>query len=134
MAGRYLLDTHTFLWATSDASGVAKLGKNAIEAISDMESELFVSSICVFEIMIKYRNGKLPEYKPIAENVFVALHGLGAEELPLTWNQAHVAGLLDWPHKDPFDRILAAQAQTEGLTLITRDDAFDTAPGLVTLW
>ena len=134
MAGKYLLDTHAFLWATSDMSGVSKLGGHAKEAIADMESALFVSSISLFEISYKYRNGKLPEYKAIAENVFAALYGLGAEELLLNWIHAQLAGCLDWPHKDPFDRMLAAQAQTEGLTLITCDGAFDTAPSLSTLW
>lgn len=130
---RYLLDTHTFLWAAKKAE-VYKLGKSAIDILSDIESELYISSISLFEIMNKYRKGQMPEHQAIAENYIVAVNGLGAKELPLDWKQADLAGSMDWEHKDPFDRILAAQAQTEGMTLITCDKVFENAPGVETLW
>ena len=134
MANKYLLDTHTLLWAAGSESDVAMLSEQAKEAIEDLESELFVSSASLYEISYKYKIGKLPEYRAIAENHMEALNGLDAKELPLNWEQAHLAGSMDWPHKDPFDRMLAAQSQTEGMALITCDKAFRGAPGLTTLW
>ena len=133
MVNKYLLDTHTFLWASHE-SRVFKLGKDAKAAIEDPESELYVSSASIFEISNKYRKGKLPEYKPIAENFLESLYGLEAKELPLDWAQANLAGSMDWSHRDPFDRMLAAQAQTEGMTLITCDKVFDDAPNVDILW
>ena len=133
MVKRYLLDTHTFLWSSHE-SRVLKLGKAAREAIEDPESELYVSAASIFEISNKYKIGKLPEYKSIAENCIEALEVLDASELPLNWEQANLAGSLDWQHKDPFDRMLAAQAQSEDLTIITCDKVFDGAPSVDILW
>ena len=133
MVNRYLLDTHTFLWAAKE-DDVFRLGPLAKEAIEEPESELYVSSVSIFEISNKYRTGKLPEYKPIAENYREAIEGLEANELTLEWEQAWLAGNMDWTHKDPFDRLLAAQARSEDMTLITCDKVFDNAPDVDTLW
>ena len=133
MKNKYLLDTHTFLWAVSRPDSF-RLGDNAKEAIEDIESELFVSAVCLYEITNKYRIGKLPEYHAIIENYIEALAGLEAKELALTWKQAHLAGCMDWDHRDPFDRMLAAQAVSESMTLITRDKVFAEIPGLSILW
>jgi len=133
MIKQYLLDTHTFLWASKDAA-VSNLGKQAKDVLEDPESELFVSSVSLYEIVNKYRLGKLPEYPQIAENIFQALDGLDANELPLNWGHAELAARLDWSHGDPFDRMLAAQTQIEDMTLITCDKAFDSAPDIDTLW
>lgn len=133
METNYLLDTHTFLWAANDAD-VFRLGKNAKAAIENTETDIFVSSASLYEISNKCRIGKLPEYKKIADNIFDALYGLGAKELPLDWEQSYLAGSMEWEHKDPFDRMLAAQAQTEGMTLITCDKVFADVPGVDTLW
>jgi len=133
MVSKYLLDTHTFIWATQETE-VFRLGDLAREVIEDPESDLYVSSVSIFEIANKNRKGKLPEYQDLAENYLESLYGLEAHELPLDWEQANLAGSLDWPHGDPFDRMLAAQAQTEGMTLITCDKVFDDAPNVDILW
>ena len=133
MVNRYLLDTHTFLWASYE-SRVFKLSEEVKRVIEDPAAELYISSVSLFEIANKYRIGKLPEYRSIAKNCTDAMEGLEAKELPLDSRQAYLAGGLDWPHKDPFDRLLAAQAQTENMTLITCDKAFDDAPGVNILW
>ena len=130
---RYLLDTHTFLWAVFGPRNF-ELSARAKGAIEDVESELYVSSASIFEIATKYRIGKIPEYQPVAENILEVVSSLGAKELPLDWKQADLAGNMVWEHKDPFDRILAAQAQTEALTLITCDRAFDELPEIAILW
>jgi PIN domain nuclease of toxin-antitoxin system len=133
MTKKYLLDTHTFLWASYRPVNF-KLSKHAKDIMEEKESELFISAISLFEILNKYRLGKLTEYKIVVENITDALVGLEAKELPLSWEHARLAGGLDWTHGDPFDRLLAAQTQMEDMTLITCDKAFDSAPGVVTLW
>ena len=134
MKNKFLIDTHVFLWATSKAYGKERLSKQAMEVMEKTETELFVSSVSLFEITNKFRTGKLPEYKPIAEDCKKALEGLEAKELPLNWEQAQLAGSLDWTHKDPFDRMLAAQAQAEDMTLITCDKVFDGVTSVEKLW
>lgn len=62
------------------------------------------------------------------------LRRLGLRCVPISDDHALVAGGLDWVHRDPFDRMLAAVAMVEGWTLVTRDPAFDSLPGLRTLW
>ena len=127
----YLLDTHTFLWAVQKD---VKLSGNSREKIEDMNSPLFVSAVSAYEIMNKYRIGKLSEYEYIAENYFDIIHKLGAHDLPVTARHMHFAGKFEWTHRDPFDRLLAAQAFTENLTLITNDPAFQTLPWVDVLW
>ena len=131
--GKYILDTHAFLWTVYKDRNF-KLGDLAKAAIEDLESELFISSASIYEISNKYKKGKLPEYSIVAENCIAAINELGAIELPLDCEQADFAGKMEWEHKDPFDRMLAAQAQIKGLTLITCDEVFENAPGVATLW
>jgi PIN domain nuclease of toxin-antitoxin system len=128
-----LLDTHALLWATQETR-VSKLSENARAAIEETAGKIYVSAVSAYEITNKYRNGKLSGYKVIAENYADVIEGLDAEELPITSEQAYEAGSLDWDHKDPFDRMLAAQAKAEGLALVTCDAAFGGAPGVETLW
>ena len=77
-----------------------------------------------YEIMYKYKLGKLHGFEDIAENYLDVLQKLGAEELPIYTLHAHFAGKMEWEHRDPFDRLLAAQASTDNITLITNDSAF----------
>ena len=123
----YLLDTHIFLWAAQDD---AKLSKFAKKAMCDKNTQKFVSAASAYEILNKHRLGKLPDYAYVAENYFEILRSLGAYELPVNMRHAHFAGKFDWSHRDPFDRLLAAQAYTENLVLITNDKAFDSLPWL----
>jgi len=128
---KYLLDTHTFLWIAFDDS---RLCDTAIKAINDEASEIFVSPVTAYEIMNKHRIGKLPEYTYVAENYLDVFHTLGAEELPIKTKHLLFAGKFDWSHRDPFDRILAAQSSIENMTLLTNDKVFDTLPWIKTLW
>ena len=127
----YLLDTHTFLWAVSESYKLGSVGK---QVMADSKVRIYVSAISAYEITNKYRLGKLPEYENIAKNYLGILHSFDAEELPITSQHTDFAGKFDWTHRDPFDRILAAQATIERLTLITNDNAFDTIPWVSTLW
>jgi len=127
----YLLDTHTFLWAVRESH---RLGGIAKKTILEADNKLFVSSVSAYEIMYKHRLGKLSEYDAVAANYFEALQTLEAFPLSIEMSHAHYAGEFEWSHRDPFDRLLAAQAFKENLTLITNDPAFGTLPWVSVLW
>ena len=128
---KYLLDTHTLLWAARDN---AKLSNNALIIIEDIKTELFVSAVSAYEIMYKYKIGKLPEYEYVAENYFDILREFEVDELTISMMHAHFAGKFEWAHRDPFDRLLAAQAATDNLTLITNDPVFKELSWVTVLW
>ena len=127
----YLLDTHTFLWSALCSH---KLGDATKKVIDDENSRFFVSAVSAYEIMNKYRIGKLSEFEYVAKNYFDVIKQSGAIELLITSQHTHFAGMFEWSHRDPFDRLLAAQASIEKLTLITNDPAFETLPWVETLW
>ncbi|MCL2045220.1 MAG: type II toxin-antitoxin system VapC family toxin [Oscillospiraceae bacterium] len=128
----YLLDTHVFLWAIEEHS--SKLNDKVKNLLLTADEPIFVSSISAYEITIKHRLGKLPGYDNVVYHYIQIFDSFGAYELPLTSHHNHFAGSLDWSHRDPFDRMLAAQAHLENLTLITNDAAFRTAPWVSVLW
>jgi len=127
----YLLDTHTFLWVAHDDS---RLSETAKKAIKSKNAVIYVSAVSAYEIMNKHRIGKLPEYEYIAENYFDIFSELGADELPVSMRHAHFAGKFEWVHRDPFDRLLAAQAVIDDLTLITNDPVFQELSWVSVLW
>jgi len=111
---RLLLDTHTFLWWLMDDP---RLGSNARGIIADDQNSVFVSATTGWEIAIKKALGKLE-----APDGFDALvDAEGFEHLPITFFHSEQAGALPNHHKDPFDRMLVAQAQAEGLVIVTAD-------------
>ncbi len=119
---RLLLDTHTFLWwVFADA----KLSRRAREAILDEENEAIISAVTAWEIATKYRIGKLPEASVVANDIAGAIASEGFVELSLSVAHAQRAGSLGGSHRDPFDRMLAAQSMLENLTLVSNDRAFD---------
>ena len=111
---RLLLDTHVLLWAFEDH---ADLDSDVREAIADPGNEVFVSAVSVWEIAIKRSLGKVRFAGDVARTVEQA----GFLELPVTFFHAEQAGGLPSHHRDPFDRMLVAQAQAEGLVLVTND-------------
>lgn len=118
---KLLLDTHAFVWAVADPK---RLSKVASEAIRSAENELFLSSAVAWELATKHRIGKFPGAKSIIDDLESLAQDLDARHLPVTSSHAVKAGLMPVEHRDPFDRMLAAQAQIEGLHLITRNQAF----------
>lgn len=126
----YLLDTHTLLFAVARPHCLSPKAKAAIE---DPSARLFVSSATAWEIATKYRLGKLPQAKVILSDYEGSLARLGALDLSIEGHHALLAGSFEVPHKDPFDRILAAQAKLENLVIISKDPAFD-AFGVRRLW
>ena len=111
---RLLLDTHTFVWCLSD---VPKLTEEARTAIAEPRNDVFVSAVTGWEISVKRAKGRM-----IAPDNLSAMIGeKGFIHLPLTFHHAEQAGNLPMRHRDPIDRLLVAQAQAEGLILVTRD-------------
>lgn len=127
----YLLDTHTLLWALTDPS---RLGRRANATISDRFSELVVSAASAWEIATKHRIGRLPQADGLIAGYTRHLDRLGVARMPITEEHSLLSGGLDWSHRDPFDRMLAAQAMLESITLITDDNAFKGLRGLRTHW
>ncbi len=111
---RLLLDTHALVWWISD---VSRLTGNAYAAIADPHNDIFVSAITAWEITVKRAKGHLSA----PDNLSNVIEEKGFTHLPLTFFHAEQAGLLPMHHRDPFDRLLIAQAQAEGLILVTRD-------------
>ena len=110
-----LLDTHIALWAiTADAT----LGEEFLDRLRH-DPDIFLSPISLWEITIKQAIGKLGGPADLAEQV----RDMGFRELPVTHVHAIAAGRLPPHHRDPFDRMLVAQAATEGLTLVSRDES-----------
>lgn len=116
-----LLDTHAFLWWLD---GDKKLSARARRSIS-REVDVYVSAATAWEITTKARLGKLPGALSVAANVLAAV--LDQAFLPLAIDIAHAqhAGSFVWAHRDPFDRVLAAQALAEGMELVSIDTVFD---------
>ena len=113
MAG-LLLDTHVLLWSLAEP---AKLRDRARDAIEDPDNDVFVSAITAWEISVKRAKGRMVAPDDLAGSV----DEKGFTHLPLTFHHAEQAGRLPMHHRDPFDRFLVAQAQGEGLVLVTRD-------------
>ena len=127
----YLLDTHVMLWALSEP---ARLGRKARKIIENPASQLVVSAASAWEIATKHRLGKLPDADALLGAYSKHLDRLGVSRLPVTEEHALLAGRLEWDHRDPFDRMLAAQAMVESLVIITGDPTFDGCGGVLTLW
>lgn len=114
-----LLDTHAFLWSAAEPERLASEARSAIE---DSRNEIFVSAAVAWEIAIKHALGKLT--LPLAPAVYVParVNALGFNPLPITIAHALAVSALPNHHNDPFDRIMVAQAQVEGLTFVTADE------------
>lgn len=127
----FLLDTHALLWALTDP---ARLGDESRRIIAARSSGLVVSAASAWEISTKQRLGKLPQADALVGAYPRHLDRLGVVRLPVTEEHALLAGRLEWTHRDPFDRMLAAQAMIESLTLVTNDPAFSDLSGVATAW
>ena len=128
---RLLLDTHVFIWAISEPK---RLSTKARNAIVKLENQVYVSPVTAYELSCKHRQGKLPSGAAIVASFAQQVAHLLASELPVSAPHALAAGQLDWDHRDPFDRILAAQAMVEGLTLVTADEDLQAFESVTTLW
>jgi PIN domain nuclease of toxin-antitoxin system len=112
---KILLDTHLILWWCADAP---ELPAEARTLIQDPGNTVFVSAVSHWEIWLKFSLGKLRLPEDFAERLAEEKF----ENLPLTAVHTRGVALLEWHHRDPFDRMLIAQAQSEGLLLVTADE------------
>jgi PIN domain nuclease of toxin-antitoxin system len=126
----FLLDTAALLWWLMDD---ARLGNSARATIQDPKSLVYMSSVSAWEIATKHRLGKLTGVEGIIAAYDTIGRGEGFRELPVASSHALRAGAWPVAHRDPFDRVLAAQSELESLVLITRDAVFG-AFGISTLW
>ena len=117
---RLLLDTHAFLWAVMQP---AKLSPKARRLLENPANDLMVSAASAWETATKFRLGKLPGAKAVLDDFDDVARRLSAGILPISHFHALLAGSYPQSHRDPFDRILAAQAETEGVPLVRRDRA-----------
>jgi PIN domain nuclease of toxin-antitoxin system len=118
---RLLLDTHALLWwATRNPD----LSPRAKVAIADDENDVFVSAASAWEIATKVRLGKL-EWPAAAGTVNAYVLGQGFRPLPISLAHAESAGQLRFAHRDPFDRMLIVQSQSESMWLVSNEEAFD---------
>jgi PIN domain nuclease of toxin-antitoxin system len=125
-----LLDTHTLLWWLSDDPA---LTKPARRIIAETKNVVFVSAASAWEIATKVRLGKLPSAADLAADFTGHLQREGFQILAISAEHAIRAGLLPGAHKDPFDRMLIAQAQAENMPIVSNDALFDTF-GVRRLW
>jgi PIN domain nuclease of toxin-antitoxin system len=119
---RIVLDTHVFIWF-SDVLGSRNVSERARTAIEDRANEVMVSAASAWEIATKHRLGRLPAGRRIVAQWSDALDVLHGTDLAVTSEHGLMAGGFDADHRDPFDRIIAAQAIIEGAQLITADPA-----------
>ncbi len=122
---RYLLDTHTFLWWDTRSS---RLSRRVFDLISDRSNVVWLSMASVWEIQIKHQLARLELSAPLGEIVRIQQRENGINLLPI--DLPHVLGLSDLPHhhKDPFDRLLVAQAMAENLIVLSHDPQFARYP------
>jgi PIN domain nuclease of toxin-antitoxin system len=119
----YLLDAHTFLWWSRDNP---ELSKKAEALITNPESSLVLSIASAWELSLKCSLGKLPDYEPLMQSsaLLKFLEERAIQLLPITPEDITISVNLPKHHKDPFDRLIIAQAQRFEMTIITKDDAF----------
>lgn len=127
---RLLLDTHALYWYIE---GDPQLSATAGTLIQDASNEILVSPASYWEIAIKVSLGKWKLNRPYEDFIDIALKRYGFQVLPIL--PSHTARVIGLPfhHRDPFDRLLAAQALTEGISVVSNDSALD-AYGIKRLW
>ncbi|WP_420638758.1 type II toxin-antitoxin system VapC family toxin [Candidatus Poriferisocius sp.] len=125
-----LLDTHALLWCWSDDPA---LSPSAREAVSDTQTVVYVSAASAWAIASKVRLGRLPEFVGALLRFHELIAAGAMRHLAVTYMHGLRAGRYPAKHRDPFDRMLAAQAELESHLLVTRDAAFQEFP-VQTLW
>lgn len=118
----FLLDTHAFIWWLIDPD---KLSPKAFQVILDPNNAIFVSSVSAMEISTKHNKGRLQQLDHLIEHLDEQISAMQFSFLDLNFKDALLAGSLDFDHRDPFDRMLIAQAINQNLTLVSNEQIFD---------
>lgn len=130
MNSGYLLDTHALLWAIYLPE---RLRPEVRTAIGDSDAIIYASAVSAYEIALKHGFDKLGFAEPLARDFLKEIAVPGFLPLSLTAEHARLAGAFQIPHRDPFDRMLIAQAQIEKLTFISNEALFDQF-GVIRFW
>ena len=126
----FLLDSHVLLWWWFDPD---RLSTAVHEQLIDPSTSVLVSAASVWELSLKHHQGKLPELSGVITDLPGLLQADGFEALPISLAHGLRAGGYSQPHRDPFDRMLAAQAELDRLVLLTADSQLSSFP-CQTLW
>lgn len=126
-----LIDTHVLLWMLTDTR---RLSATASRILSNRELMIYVSAASAWEIATKQRLGKLPQADVLMYGYHRHLERLDVEELAITSEHALLAGSMDWSHRDPFDRMIAAHCMSASLPLVSADRAFDSLASIQRIW
>ena len=118
---KILFDSHALVWYLR---GDRRLSLKAREIADNLESEVFISAVCVWEMATKINKGRWLEAAQIVNSLQEITLARAFTALPITIEHARVAGFLSGRHADPFDRMLASQSQVEGIPLVSADPAF----------
>jgi PIN domain nuclease of toxin-antitoxin system len=127
---RMLLDTHTLFWSVEAPS---KVSAAAMTAMQDPANDRLLSAATIWELAIKVGQGKIALSIPYRQWMATAITDLKLDILPITVEHAERQSTLPTYHKDPFDRLLIAQALVDGIPIVSADAAFD-AYGVVRIW
>ena len=119
---RVLLDTHVLLWTMN---GDPRLSRKATEVIASLRTDVFISAASAWEVATKIRRGRLPEANALMADFPKSLNRLGFHQLHITVEHGQRAGLLPGNQRDPFDRMLIAQALTENMPIVSNEKIFD---------
>lgn len=122
----FLLDTHVIVWLATDPAQIPTKLRSNLEVADDLS----VSAASPYELAQKARLGRLPQAEPLLARWGELLESMLATELPLSSTDMIRAGSMSWEHRDPFDRMLVAQAQLRGLTVVSKDQAIQTFSGV----
>lgn len=131
MSSPLLLDTHALLWTLLEPD---RIPASTLDRIRGHGTELLVSAASAWEIATKFRLGKLDAAPAVVLGYADHLLRLRAAEIPISSHHALTAGSLTWEHRDPFDRLIAAQAMIESIPVVTADRALTAFPGIRVVW
>lgn len=127
---KILFDSHALVWfLVGDDRFPARLRQR----LKEPESQFVISAVCVWEIGTKVRRGRWAEAEPVVVGFQDVLATSACSPLAISIEHARLAASFNWQHRDPFDRILAAQSQIEGMPLLTADPVFRSF-GVTVMW
>lgn len=121
---KFIIDTHVLIWHLTDADTLSKIAKKAIQNI---DNQIFISIVSLWEIAIKTNIGKL-NLNYSLQDIITEVKNIGFEILPIEPQNLYILEQLELHHRDPFDRLIIAQGISEDAIVITKDENFSLYP------